>query len=162
MQSIVGRAWGSPIFSICTHTHAFTCGLLHASATVEPVSVYQALQLVSPASSYVTAAGGPVYHLVLLCSLPTRRLSSLCSTVSDACLSLLRSHLLRRHSSLSVGFITVREVTNAEDQSLVGHNDSVYCCLCARRLECSQQLSAACCSQSARAAVIVVTGNIES
>ena len=72
----------------------------------------------SPAGLYVTAAGGPVSQLVLSRSLPTRRLSSLYCTVSEAHLSLSRSHLLRRHSSLSVGFITVQEVTNAEDQSI--------------------------------------------
>ena len=35
--------------------------------------------------------------------------------------------------------------------------------VCARAgyIECNQQLSAACCSQSARAAAILVTGNLE-
>ena len=36
---------------------------------------------------------------------------------------------------MSVGSITVRDVTNAEDEEhLVGHDDSGYCCVCARRL----------------------------
>ena len=147
MQSIEGRARGSAIFSICAHTHASTHDSVHVFAAIEPVSVHQALQLVSRADSYLTAASGPVSHLqlhwplcfcckhaswvvqplVLLCS---RQRAWSCHSLTAHEVFLLSVLLFLRHAGLfhalafcadvplSVGSITVRNVTNAEDQSI--------------------------------------------